>query len=324
MLKKMFYYPSQHLITVIPLVLLAGFIVGSYVDVTGLMFIMPLSMLIMVYPTMIGFKVVEFVNLQHWRVLLVASLINFLIIPGVAYLLGTSFLQSEPEMFAGLALASLLPTSGMTISWTMLNKGNVPAAVKITALSLIAGSLLTPGYLYLMVGQFLAFDLKLIIAKLVLLVFVPMILGNLTYRWIKKKYTEEEYQQNIKPVLPSASVWGMLIIIFYMVSRSATTLWANPGSILTAIGVLLLFYLINFVISTTVGRLFFKREESLTLVYSTVMRNLSIALGIAISLGPTAGLILTLAFIIQVQSAAWYGKLARGFSFFKEEKTSVA
>jgi hypothetical protein len=41
------------------------------------------------------------------------------------------------------------------------------------------------------------------------------------------------------------------------------------------------------------------------------MRNLSIALGIAVaSFGPETALIITLAFIIQVQGAAWYGKLA--------------
>lgn len=30
MLKKIFYYPSKHLVTTIPLTLLAGFLVGTY------------------------------------------------------------------------------------------------------------------------------------------------------------------------------------------------------------------------------------------------------------------------------------------------------
>src|SRR5699024_12706622 len=53
--------------------------------------------------------------------------------------------------FAGLALSALLPTSGMTISWTVLQKGNVGAAVKLTVFGLILGSLLTPWYLLAMV-----------------------------------------------------------------------------------------------------------------------------------------------------------------------------
>jgi predicted Na+-dependent transporter len=39
------------------------------------------------------------------------------------------------------------------------------------------------------------------------------------------------------------------------------------------------------------------------------MRNLSIALGIAVAqFGPEAALVLALAYIVQVQSAAWYVK----------------
>lgn len=321
MLKKIFYYPSKNLITVIPIALIIGFFVGLYLDTNRLMFIMPMAMLLMVYPTMIGFKVVEFLNFKHGRLLFVTVFLNFLIIPGLAFALGTIFLKSEPDLFAGLALASLLPTSGMTISWTMLNKGNVPAAVKITALSLVTGSLLTPGYLYLMIGQVMDFDIKLLVAKLVILVFVPMILGNLNYRWIRMKYNQEYFEQKIKPVLPAWSVWGMLIIIFYMVSKEAKILLANPNKIVLALVVLLIFYSVNFIISTFTGRVFFDRTESFTLVYSTVMRNLSIALGLAVStFGPTAGLILTLAFVIQVQSAAWYGKIANRLDFFQTVK----
>jgi len=41
------------------------------------------------------------------------------------------------------------------------------------------------------------------------------------------------------------------------------------------------------------------------------MRNLSLALGLAVTtFGPKAAIIVTLAFILQVQGAAWYGKTA--------------
>lgn len=54
--------------------------------------------------------------------------------------------------------------------------------------------------------------------------------------------------------------------------------------------------------------------QAIALVYGTVMRNLSIALAIAITVfGPGEGaeiaLIVAMGYIIQVQSAAWYVKL---------------
>jgi len=49
------------------------------------------------------------------------------------------------------------------------------------------------------------------------------------------------------------------------------------------------------------------------LVYGTVMRNLSIALAVAMNAfgpaGSEAALVIAMAYIVQVQSAAWYVKL---------------
>ena len=63
-------------------------------------------------------------------------------------------------------------------------------------------------------------------------------------------------------------------------------------------------------ISTVAGKLFLPRGDAIALVYGTVMRNLSIALALAMSAfgsaSSDAALVITLAYIIQVQSAAWY------------------
>jgi predicted Na+-dependent transporter len=68
----------------------------------------------------------------------------------------------------------------------------------------------------------------------------------------------------------------------------------------------------NFVLSTLIGKFFFKRGEGIALVYGTVMRNLSIALAIAMTVfgpqGSDIALIIALTYIIQVQVAAWYVK----------------
>jgi len=63
-----------------------------------------------------------------------------------------------------------------------------------------------------------------------------------------------------------------------------------------------------------IGKLFFARGDAIALVYGTVMRNLSIALAIAINAfgekGADAALIIAVSYIIQVQSAAWYVKFS--------------
>jgi len=49
--------------------------------------------------------------------------INFGIVQFPAFGLGILFFENQPYMALGLLLAGLVPTSGMTISWTGFAKG---------------------------------------------------------------------------------------------------------------------------------------------------------------------------------------------------------
>jgi ACR3 family arsenite efflux pump ArsB len=94
----------------------------------------------------------------------------------------------------------------------------------------------------------------------------------------------------------------------------AKSIVSNPVEILSFFVPLIIIYGFNFVLSTLIGKALFNREDAIALVYGTVMRNLSIALAIAITVfgsekGSEIALIIAMAYIIQVQSAAWYVKL---------------
>jgi len=153
-LNKIYTFPQRHLLLSVPLTLVLGFVVGTYLNTKFLQPTIMVATIIMIYATMVGFKLKELTTLKESKVLGYSILINFLIVPVIAYILGNTLLSERPIMFAGLALSALLPTSGMTISWTAIQKGNLNAAVKLTVFGLILGSLLTPWYLLGMVGQY--------------------------------------------------------------------------------------------------------------------------------------------------------------------------
>ncbi|KJS23353.1 MAG: sodium:proton symporter [Clostridiaceae bacterium BRH_c20a] len=319
-MRGIFYWPGKNLVSAIPLVLILGFITGFLVDTSGLQPYILLITVLMIYPTMIGFNVKEAFNLSYWQVLGISLILNFLLIPVLAFGLGKIFLYNEPQLFAGLVLASLLPTSGMTISWTMLFKGHVAAAVKITAISLILGSFLAPLYLKIMVGQIVPINIMKTFITIAWVVFLPMVLGHFTFQLLLKKYTKEYFQKNIKPIFPSISVWAMLLLIFISISLKSKMIIENPGFLVQGLLVLTIFYTANFAISTIIGRTFLHRGDAVALVYGTVMRNLSLALGLAVTtFGPKAAIMVTLAFILQVQGAAWYGKMASKWNWLGEK-----
>ncbi|MFZ5642700.1 MAG: arsenic resistance protein [Bacillota bacterium] len=317
---NLFYLPSKNIALTVPLVLSAGFITGLLVNTGPLKtFILPVTIL-MIYPTMIGFKIGELINLQHKKLIIISAGINFLIIPALAYLLGIVFLLRDPQLFTGLAIASLLPTANMTIAFTMLARGNVPAAVKLTVFSLVLGSLLSPWYLLVMVGRYIPVDVLATLKTITLVVFLPLVMGTLTYSLLLKKYTIEEFNRKIKPKLPAASAWGMVYIIFTSISSNSKNIVSQPQLLLLAFLVLIIFYTVNYSVAVGIGRYLFDKKDSFALVFSTVLRNLSISIGLAATaFGVNAALMVSLAFIIQPQAAAWFIKLVQMYNIFPEK-----
>jgi len=101
---------QRNLVWLIPIMMLAGFLTGITIDSSMLkQLIIPLTF--------------QFVT----------QLLNFTVIPLIAFGLGKVAFPDSPYITLGLLLASLLPTSGMTISWTGMARGNVPAAIKLLA-----------------------------------------------------------------------------------------------------------------------------------------------------------------------------------------------
>lgn len=318
MVKQLLLWPAQRLSLVIPVTILAGLLVGFAVRVPQTPALQMPAILLMVFPIMIGVPWKEVVSLKPARLLGIATFLNFLVIPVIAWLLGRWLLGDYPSMMVGLVIAALLPTSGMTISWTGLSGGNVSAAIRLTVISLVAGSLLLPFYLLVLAGAQVKLDLLQTFLRVGMMVLLPMLLGTLAYRLILQRRTPQQFQQEIKPLLPGVSTWAMLYIIFLSTASRATNLVTDLRSLAAGLATLLLFYLLNFLISTLAGRWFLSEADSYTLVYSTVLRNLSIALGLAMATaGAEAAFLVTVAFLLQVQGAAWYGRFVKRYRLFE-------
>jgi arsenite transporter len=303
---------QKNLVSSIPIFMIIGIIFGYFSNPSFLkILIMPLTFL-MVYPMMVNLQLKKVFSKEISRVQIVTQLINFGIIPFVAFGIGKLFFANNPLIALGLLLAALLPTSGMTISWTGFAKGNLKAAIKMTVFGLIIGSIATPIYVKWLMGAVIEIPLLNVFKQIILIVFLPMLAGYLTQRFIIWKFGKAKYHKDIKMKFPMISTLGVLGIVFVAMALKSKTIIANPGILLTLLVPLLLLYGFNFILSTIVGKYFFSRADGIALVYGTVMRNLSIALAIAMTVfgeqGSDIALIIALAYIIQVQAAAWYVK----------------
>ena len=307
---------NKKLILAIPTMMLAGYLFGFSVSVDLVsqckMLILPLTFL-MVYPMMVTLNIKHLQEgIKNVKLQLVAQIINFVFIPFVAYGLGLFFFPDKPYLALGLLLAALLPTSGMTISWTGFAKGNMGAAINMTIIGLTLGALLTPFYVQVLMGAKIDVNFLLIVKQIIIIVFLPMLFGYLTRKWLVNKYGMKDFKQNLAPRFPALSTVGVLGIVFVAIALKAKTIASDPVILGSIIVPLLIVYFLNFSLSTITGKIFFKRDDAIALVYGTVMRNLSIALAIAInafgSAGAETALVIAVSYIIQVQAAAWYVK----------------
>jgi len=313
---KILKFFQKNLVWVIPISMGFGLAFGYFFKAAPLkQYIIPVTF-IMVYPMMVTLNVKSIFKGEDYKLQLTTQLINFVLIPVIAYYTGKLFFSGGPEKYAlwavGLFLIGVLPTSGMTISWTGFAKGNKEAAIKMVVFGLFIGALAAPIYTKVFMGATIEVNMLHMFKQIALFVFVPLIAGLATQTILKKKYGETYWNQRLKPKFPPFSALGVILIAFVAMSLKAKSIIANPGDILIILAPLTVFYLLSYGLLSLVGRLFFKRGDAIAMVYGVVMRDLSIALAIAMTAfgkqGVTIALLIALAYVIQIQTAAWYVK----------------
>lgn len=274
---------------------------------------------LMIYPMFVNIKIEDVLEIKnHQRPVILSIIINFAISPVVAYMLGSLFLSDEPFMKLGLMLISLIPTSGMTATWTERSKGDLKVAISIIAVSLIIVIASLPIILPIVTGNLLEAGPWFIFQRIMLVIIIPLVIGDLTRRAIISKNGQDYYKRK-KPLFSGLSSAGLLIVLFLIMSLDANALLIeSPLLVIKGMVPLIFYYLIMFGISTLLTRKL-DYKDAVAVIYGSSVRYLALALGIAVPLLGSNGkssmvvFIVALAFFVQVPFASFYNKLVLGF-----------
>jgi ACR3 family arsenite transporter len=300
---------TRNLIIVIPVSMAAGLLFGVISDPRPLKAFIPAFTFIMVFPMMVTLQYKKAFTKCSWLPQGLAQFTNFVILPLLGYGLGRIFFPDRPFLALGLLLAALIPTSGMTVSWTGFAKGNVELAVKMMIFGLIAGSLLAPFYIRFLLGAQVEVNVVMVLRKVFLIVLLPMAVGFVTRQILLKLYGQKGFSQRIGPAFPPLSTLGVIGMVFTAIALRAQVIVDRPLLLLEILIPVLLFYGLTLIIGIWAGRLFLPRADAIALIYGMSLRNLSISLAIAANAfgkaGTDAALVLAAAFIVQTQVAAW-------------------
>jgi ACR3 family arsenite efflux pump ArsB len=305
---------KDHLIYSIPVFMILGFLAGLYFDPSILKRSIIFLTFLMVFPMMVNIDIKKLFSHGDNRLVFSAQLMNFFVVPLLAFLIGKVFFSDNPMMIMGMLLIGLVPTSGMSISWTGFSGGNINGAVKIQITGLILASLLTPFYIQLLLGSSIEVPMAGLFLQILSIVIFPLVLGILTRSFLVKSLGQNTYDKKIKNKFPLISTAGLFLMIFAAMALKAKAIFSAPESLVILILPLLLFYVLSFALSTLIGRRFFSEYDLPPFVFGTSIRNLSIVLAIAMNVfgknGSDMALLISVAYIFQVEIAAIYVKFS--------------
>ena len=303
---------SKHIVLAIIIGMGFGFLMGLVFDTRALrILVTPLSFL-MVFPMMVTLNFKSVFEKGSMKLQVVTQAINFVYLPLLAIVFGWIFFRNEPAFRVAILLIALLPTSGMTVSWTMMAGGNVKEAIRMIVIGLTLGGILTPFYLAFFMGETASVEAAQVFTQIGIIVFLPMVLGYGLQTFLKHRYGVERFKTQMKPVFPKFSTLAVVMLITLVMSLRAPMLVAQPSIVFIILGPVTLGYLVMLMSVHGIGVWLFNRQDRIALINGTMIRSLSLALAIALNvfgdMGESIALVVAVAYMVQVQLAAGYVK----------------
>lgn len=230
---------------------------------------------------------------RHVRFLLTVLVLNFAVVPAVAFVL--SRLVARDEVLAlGVLFVLLTPCVDYVLAFTGLAGGAQERLLAATPLLMLAQMVLLPGYLWLLAGERFAsgLDPAPFLEAFVVLIVVPLAAAWLTQaaagRWA--------WARTLDRVASAGMVPLMMATLAVVVASQAYDVGHHLGGLLAVVPVYVLFALVMVVAGLAAGRIAgLDGAGRRAVVFSGVTRNslvvLPLVLAVPAALGPRFGLV---------------------------------
>lgn len=213
------------------------------------------------------------VSIKNYKFSFISLTINFIWTPVLAYLLGYIFLADQPVLWLGLVMLLVTPCTDWYIIFTNLAKGNTALSTTILPINFILQIILLPVYIYLFFGVF-EWVSSGVVFSMILTLIIPLGLAV-----IVKLLFPGEYLSRVSSINPL--VLSLAVLAIFASERE--TLFNNLNLLQIILVPILLFFLINFIISNLAAKIFkFNYRDTVSLVMTTMARNSPLALAIAV------------------------------------------
>ncbi|MDZ7377168.1 MAG: bile acid:sodium symporter, partial [candidate division KSB1 bacterium] len=212
---------------------------------------------------------------------------------------------SAPQVITGNILIGVVPAEGMAAVWTALLKGDVPLVLSIEALTMMLGSFLIPILMVLLAGANVQVSPGAMFQQLIVILLIPLFLGVLGH-WLLEKLWQPKPDLSMMPALSAVTA---VLLMFAVCNANVPMMVAQKSLVPGLLVAVVLIFPLGFLLPHWLGRFAFGWEQRIAVTYSSGMKNLPIAVGLALTSFGRQGLVglpIVLAFILQMLTASTF------------------
>jgi len=283
--QRLFFYASSAI--ALGWVLGANFPEVAQAHAHELGYVMNALVFLMIYPMMVGLNLTQLPKaLKKPRPLLLTLFYNFVITPLLSWVL-VQAMNAPPELALGFYLVMLIPGASMAIAFTGMAGGSIEVATLAQAAGFLVVPFALPFFMHWVEqSQAVAVPLGSLVTTIVLVLILPMVLGDLTRRWLVRRFGPP-VMKTIKPYLGVIPALTMLLVMTLIFFSKGDMLTHNWTMLLPLMAATLAFLIAILALMTWLNRrMGLSFEEHMAVAFVCSGKNNATAIAIALS---TAG-----------------------------------
>ncbi len=229
-------------------------------------------------------------GIKNKKYISIALLSNFVLIPILAFLLASVFVDTSSAVFIGLIIYLVAPCTDWFLGFTKLADGDVEINSALLPFNLLAQILLLPVYLYVFTANTVGIPIHAFFNVLIYWVLLPFVIAQAA-RFIVSKFNTEILEKS-NSLAELGMLLSLILLLFSMFNSNVESLISNTAILPNIFIVIFTFFVATFFLVRTISRVFtFYRKEEVSLAMTTAARNAPLMLGISLVLFPQQALI---------------------------------
>lgn len=204
-------------------------------------------------------------------------LCHYIIMPLVAFVI-TLIFPFPPEIAAGIILVGSCPNGLASNVMTYLAKANLALSVTLTAISTFLAPFVTPFFMNMLGGQYIAVDIGKMMLEIVYITIIPIVAGLVFNHFLHGKF------KVLDSIMPLLSMGGIALIIVVITASGRDNLLAVGPLLIVAV---LMHNMSGYFLGYWSSRLLLRMPEvdCRTIAIEVGLQNAGLASGLANTMG---------------------------------------